>query len=137
MPTEVLAVGKDVGLQRQERPAGIDEIHAGEAVLFCDLLRAEMFLDGHRIVRAAFDRRVVSNDDAIDARDDAYAGQQSGRRRRAAVHTVCRERGKLEEWRTRVDEAVDAVACGQFPAFAMPLDRRFAAAELDIPELGA
>ena len=45
---EVIAVGKDLGLQRQERAAGVDEVDARQAVLERDLLRAHVLLDRDR-----------------------------------------------------------------------------------------
>ncbi len=80
-PSEVLAVGEHVGLQRQERAAGIDQVNARQMILLGDLLRAQMLLDGHRIVRAALDRRVVGDDDAVLPFHDADPGDHSGRRR--------------------------------------------------------
>src|SRR3546814_12367892 len=71
----MVAVGKDLILVRQVGAARIDEIDAGQAVRLGDLLRAEMLLDGHRIVSAAFYRRVVADDHRLppryapDARD--------------------------------------------------------------------
>ena len=43
---EVIAVGKDLRLQRQKRAARVDEVDAGQAVLERDLLRAQVLLDG-------------------------------------------------------------------------------------------
>ena len=65
---EVVAVGEDLVLERQEGAARVDEVEAGEAVLERDLLRAEVLLDGHRVVGAALDRGVVGDDDALGAR---------------------------------------------------------------------
>ena len=82
---EVLAIGKDLGLQRQERAAGVDEVDARQPVLERDLLRAQVLLDGDRIVRAAFDRRVVGDDQHFAARHAADAGDDArppARRRR-------------------------------------------------------
>ena len=59
---EMLAIGEDLGLQRQKRAAGIDEIHAGQPVLERDLLRAHVLLDRDGVVGAAFDGRVVGDD---------------------------------------------------------------------------
>ena len=64
-PPEVLAVGEDLGLQRQERAAGVDQVDARQPVLQRDLLRAQVLLDGHRVVGAALDRRVVGDDHAL------------------------------------------------------------------------
>src|SRR3546814_14429446 len=64
----MVAVGKDLILVRQVGAARIDEIDAGQAVRLGDLLRAEMLLDGHRIVSAAFYRRVVADDHRLPPR---------------------------------------------------------------------
>ena len=61
---EVVAVREDVRLEGEEGAAAVDEVDAREPVLEGDLLRAEMLLDRHRVVRAALDRRVVGDDDA-------------------------------------------------------------------------
>ncbi len=49
---EVLAVRKDLGLQRQEGAAGVDEIEAGQGVVERDLLRPEVLLHRHRDSRS-------------------------------------------------------------------------------------
>ena len=41
---EVIAIGEDLGLQRQERAAGVHQIHARQPVLQRDLLRAHVLL---------------------------------------------------------------------------------------------
>ena len=79
-PAEVLAVGEDLGLERQERAAGVDEVEARQPVLLGDLLRAQVLLDREREVRAALHGRVVRDDDALLALDDADAGDDPGRR---------------------------------------------------------
>ena len=80
-PPEVLAVGEDVGLERQERAAGVDEVEAREVVLLGNLLRAQVLLDREREVGAALHGRVVRDDDALLALDDADPGDDPGRRR--------------------------------------------------------
>ena len=137
---EVVAVGEDLGLERQERAAGVDEVDARQAVLLGDLLRAEVLLDGEREVRAALDRGVVGHDHALTALDDADAGHDPGPRRLAVVHLPCGQRGQLEECRVRVAEAVDSLARRQLPTRAMPLERLLSAAPRDgcgsLAELG-
>ena len=66
-PPEVIAVGKDLGLQRQERTAGVDEVDAGQPVLERDLLRANVLLDGDWDVRAALYRGVVPDNHHLAA----------------------------------------------------------------------
>ena len=125
---EVLAVGEDVVLERQERAAGVDQVDARQAVLERDLLSAQVLLDGHRVVRAALDRRVVGDDrrtsvpsTLADAGDDARAG------RVVVVHADRRERGELQERRSGVDQLVDALADGQLAALAVARDRALVA----------
>ena len=89
-PAEVIAIGEDLGLERQERAAGIDQVDAGQAVLQRDLLRADVLLDGQRIVGAAFDRRVVGDDQHFAARDAADAGDDA--RARARRRRTCPRR---------------------------------------------
>ena len=121
---EVLAVGEDLGLERQERAARVDEVEARQPVLRGDLLRAQVLLHGEREVRAALHGRVVRDDHALAALDDADAGDDPGARRLAVVELPGRERVQLEERRAGVDEAVDPLACGQLAARAVALDAR-------------
>ena len=77
---EVIAIGEDLRLERQERASRVDQIDAGQAVLERDLLRADVLPDGHRIVRAALDGRVVGDDQDFAAGHAADAGDDAGRR---------------------------------------------------------
>ena len=125
---EVVAVGEDVGLERQERAAAVDEVDARQAVLERDLLRAQVLLDRHRVVGAALDRRVVGDDHAGRALDPADAGDDAGARRVVVVQAGRRERAELEEGGAGVDEAVDPLADRELAALAMALDRAVVAA---------
>ncbi len=115
-PAEVVAVGEDLGLKWEERAARVDEVDARQAVLAGDLLRAQVLLHGERVVRAALDRRVVRDDHALAALDDADAGDDARRRRVAVVELPGGERVQLEERGARVDEAVDPLPRRQLPA---------------------
>jgi len=77
-PPEVLPVREDLGLEREEGAARIDQVDARQQVLLGDLLRAKVLLDGDRKVRAAFDRRVVRDDHALLALDHADPGHDPG-----------------------------------------------------------
>ena len=79
-------------------------------VLLGDLLGAQVLLHGEREVRAALHRRVVGDDHALAALDDADPGHDPGRRRRVVVDVPRGERGELEERAAGVDEPVDALA---------------------------
>ena len=127
---EVLAVGEDLGLQRQKGAAGVDEVDARQPVLLRHLLRAQVLFHRQREVGAALHRRVVGDDDALLPLDDADAGDDPGRGR--ARRTVPRgERVQLEQRGARVDQPVDPLAGGQLAARTVPLDRLLAAAAGD------
>ncbi len=129
---EMVAVREDLVLHGQERPARVDEVEARQAVLLGDLLRAQVLLDRERVVRAALDRRVVRDDQALAALDDADAGDDPRRGRVAAVEVPGGERVQLEEGRAGVEQAVDALAREELPARAVLLDRLRAAALGDL-----
>ena len=112
----MVAVGEDLGLQRQEGAAGVDEVDAGEPVLRGDLLRAQVLLHGQREVRAALHGRVVRDDDALAALDRADAGDDPGGGRLAVVAVPGGERAELEERRARVEQPLDPLARGQLAA---------------------
>ena len=92
-PAEVVAVGEDLVLERQERAARVDEVDARQVVLLGDLLRAEMLLHREREVRAALHRGVVRDDHARAALDDPDA-RDDARRRRLARRRGPRPRGR-------------------------------------------
>src|SRR5439155_2091951 len=131
--TEVLAVGKDLRLERKECAAGVDEVDAREAVLLGHLLRAQVLLHGQREVRAALDGGVVRDHDAFPSFDDADSRDDPGRRRAVVVQPPGGEGAELEECSARVDEQVDPLARGQLPTRAVSFSRRLAAAERDLP----
>ena len=107
---EVLAVGEHLGLQRQEGAAGVHQVDAGQAVLAGDLLRAQVLLDGQRVVGAALDRGVVGHDHHLAAVHPADAGHQPGGRRLIVVQAVRRQRREFQERRARIQQRLDAVA---------------------------
>ena len=122
-PAEVVAVREDLGLERQERAARIDEVDARQPVLLGHLLRAQVLLHRQREVRASLDRGVVRDDHALAALDDADAGDDPRRRRLVVVHAPCGERRELEEGRVRVAQPVDPLAGRELAARAVALER--------------
>ena len=73
-PAEVLAVREHLVLHGQECAAGVDEVDARQAVAQRDLLRPQVLLDRHRVVRAALDRCVVRHHDALASGDPTDPG---------------------------------------------------------------
>ena len=128
----MVSVGEHLVLKRQERAAGVDEVDAREPVLRGYLLRAQMLLHGQREVRAALHGRVVRDDHALAALDHADAGHDPCARRLTVVELPRGERVQLEERRVRIEEPVDALACGQLAAGPMSLDCLFPAALCDV-----
>ena len=120
---EVPLVGKNLGLHRQKRAAGIDQVNARQHVFDGDLLRAKMLLHGHRKIRAAFDGRVVSDDHRLAAVDSADAGDDARGRRVAVVHVECGQRRQFEERTAGVEQFFDPVAREQLAAFNMTFAR--------------
>jgi hypothetical protein len=107
---EVVAVGEDLVLQRQERAAGIDQVDARQVVLLGDLLRAQVLLHRHRVVGAALDRGVVGHDHAFHAAHPADAGHHAGGGHGVVVHAVRGQRRDFQEGAAGVEQGVDAVA---------------------------
>ena len=127
---EVIAVGEDLGLQRQERAAGVHQVDARQAVLERDLLRAQVLLDGDRVVGAALHRGVVGHDQHFATRDPADAGDQSRAGSLVVVHVPGGQRRELEKGRARVEQPVDAFPDRQLALFAVALEVAFSAAAL-------
>jgi hypothetical protein len=130
--TEVLAIGEDVGLQRQKGTAGVHEINAGQRILLGDLLRPEMFLDGDGKVRAALDGGVVCHNCALLPFDNADTCHDASAGRLAIIHIPRRQRIEFEEGRVRVAQALNAFAGKQLVARAMLGDGVRAAALLHL-----
>ena len=96
---EMLLVGKDLGLQRQEGAARVDEVDARQPVLERDLLRAQVLLHRDRVVGAALDGGVVGDDQHLAARDASDAGDDAGAGRLVVVHLPGGQGRELEERR--------------------------------------
>ncbi len=124
----MLAIRKDLGLQRKKRAAGVDEINARQPVLQRDLLRAQMFLHRHREIRSAFDGGVVSDDQAFTLLHASDAGDQTRAGRFVVVHSIGRERRELEKRRVAIEQRRDALAHRQFPLLFVALQVLRAAA---------
>ena len=121
-------VGKHFVLAGQVRAARVHQVDAGQPVFFGHALRAQVLLDGDRVVRAALHRRVVADHHALAAGDAADAGDDAGARRLVAVHAEGGERRQLEERRARVEQHLHAIAGQQFSARHVLGARRLAAA---------
>ena len=106
---KVVPIRKNLGLQRQERAARVHQIDAGQAVFQGDLLGPQVFLDGDRIVGAAFDRGVVGHDHHLLAVDTADAGNYPGPGVVAVVHPPGGQRTEFQKGRPRVQQSTHPV----------------------------
>ena len=111
---------EDVLLRRQVGTAGLDEVDRRQPVLLRHLGGAEALLDRDGVGRATLHGRVVGDDHALDALDDADAGDD--RAADGEVGAPAGERAELEERGVGVDEQLDALAGGQLAARVVPRD---------------
>jgi hypothetical protein len=125
----VLAVGEHLVLSGQERAARVHQIDAGQPVLSGDLLRAQVLLDGNRVIRAALHRRVVGHDHAFATGYSADSCDHSGAGAFVVVHAVGGQWRKFKERAARVEQTIHAVAGQQLAAADMPLARAFRTTE--------
>src|SRR5579885_1584419 len=96
-------VREHLALAREVRAAAIDEINARKIILPRNLLRAQMLLDGERIISAAFHGRVIGNDDAFLAADPSNTADQSGRREIILINLITRKLRELQKGCTRIE----------------------------------
>ena len=112
---EVILVGEDVLLQRQEHAGRVDEVERRDAVLHRNGLRAENLLRRHREKRPGFHRRVIGDDHAEASGDSAKAGDGAGGGRSAPlfVHLEGGEEGQFEELGPGIEKKRNALPGGQ------------------------
>ena len=115
---EMIAIGEDLVLHRQERAAGIDQVDARQPVLPRDLLCAQMLLHGERKIGAALHRRIVRDDDALASGNAADAGDDAGGRHLVVVEAVGRQLRQFQERRAGIDQCrrrdrAAAACCGR------------------------
>src|SRR4029079_4933955 len=118
----MIAIGKDLRLQRQEGAPRVDQVNARQSVLERDFLRADVLSYCQRIVGAPLDRVVVGDDQHLAPRHAADPGDDAGARRLVVVEIPRRQRRQLEERGALVEQLVDAVANRQLALLAVPLD---------------
>ena len=111
-PPEVLPIGEDVGLERQECPARIDEVEAGQMVLGGDLLGAQVLLNCQRVVGATLDRGIIGDDHHLLPGDDADPGDDPRAGGLAVVHPPGGERAELQKRCVGICQAHETVAHG-------------------------
>jgi hypothetical protein len=114
--------------------------------LLGNFLRTQVLLDGQRVVGAALHCGIVADNHAIHTADTAHTGDQTGTRRRVfrstfavffRVHAHRCQGCYLQEWGTRVEQHVNAVARQQFAARGVLGTCRLATTERHLGNLHA
>ena len=118
----MVTVRKDLRLERQECPSGIDQVDARQPVLLSDLLSAEMLFHGDWEIGAALNRRIVRDDHALPALDGTYAGHNSRARGVAVVHLPRGKSAEFQERRCRINQGVDPFPREHFAPSAVLCD---------------
>ena len=134
---EMVAVREHIGLMREVGSAAVHEIDAGKPVLLGDLLRSEMLLHRNWIVGPALHRRVIADDHHLLARHPADARDHSGAGHLALVHVAGGELADFEERRTRIEQALNAIAREKLAALEMTLPMLFRPAPCRFGDIGA
>src|SRR4051794_4893143 len=120
-PTKMLPVRKDLRLVRQVRASAVDQGDARQAVLLGDLLRAKMLLHRHWIIGATFYRGVVADDHDLAKGGAADGRGDPGARDFAIIHSAGGELPQFEERRSRIEQALDAIAGQKFAPLDMAI----------------
>ena len=97
---------------------------------------AQVLFDGHRVVGAALDRRVIGDDHALAPGHPADPGDDPGTRGLVAVHAPGGQRGQLEERAARIEQAIHPFPGEQLAAADVALPRTFIAAQGSYRKLG-
>ncbi len=130
---EIVGVGEDVFLQRQENASGIDQVNRGNMIVDGNILRANHFFRREREESPGFHRRVVGDDHHQTPADSPEAGDRARGRRAAPllVHFVRGVNSQLEKRSVRIDQLGDALARGQAALLVLRFDGLRAAALLN------
>ena len=110
----MVAVRKDLVLMRQIRTAAVDQIDTWQMVRLGNFLRAQMLFDGHWVISAAFDGRVVADDHALTARNAAYSRYEASTGNFAIIQVASCKLADFQERRTAIQQAFDALTRQQF-----------------------
>ena len=129
---EVVPIREYLGLEGQERSAGIHEVNARQSVFQRDFLGSQMLFHGDGIVGAALHRSVVSDDYAESTSHLTNARNEASSGKRVFVKLVPGQCAELEKGRAGVEQAFYPVPGKELPAGFVPFPAAVVA-----PGLGA
>src|SRR5271156_2527813 len=105
-----IAIGEDVGLQREKAARTIAQVNDRQPVLDRDVERTNNLLYRQWIPSSALHACVVGMDDDFTAVDDANAADDAGAGYFAAIFAVGGKRGEFKKRRARIEQQLDSVA---------------------------
>jgi len=115
----MIAVGKDLVLQRQVGAARIDQVDAGQMALSRDFLGAQVLFHRQRKIAAAFYRGVVADHHAVEPLDPPDPGDDAGGGRRAIIHAVGGCGADFQERAAGVEQVRHPFARGHLATLAL------------------
>ena len=128
MRPKVVHVREHLILHRQEGPARVHQVQAGQPVFPRYRLRAQMFFYGEGIVRTALHGRIVGDNHALATAHQPDPRDDSGGGRLVLVHLVRGQRRQFQKGGARVQEPVYSIAHQHLPLLALTLSVTGAAA---------
>ena len=136
--SEVIGIGKDVFLQRQENPGGIYKIKQRQPRPLGDHLGPDGLLAGHGKKCPGFHRRVVGNDHAQLAANGGYRrdNARGGRPAIFLVHVPARIHTALKLPQAGIDELFDTLPGGETTMMMLAFDTSRTAAVADDLDIG-
>ena len=137
-PSEVVLVGKDLVLKRQEHPGGIDQVDQRQPERHGDPLGAEHLLHGLRKEGPGLDGRIVGDHHHLPSMNASDERHDPGGRDLAPVgiHVPGRPQSQLEPRGPLVQQLAQTFASRQPPKLPLPLPPRLASPLADYCFLG-
>ena len=122
-PAEIVLVGKNFVLHREENAGGIDQINDRQCALKCDALRTDELLGGLGKKGACFHGRIIGDDHARNAGHLADAHDSAGGRYAAPllIHFVGGPQTQFEKVRATIEQVLDPLTRRETPHLALPV----------------
>lgn len=119
---KMVPIWEDISLVGEVGTTAVDHVDTRKVVLLSNCLSSEMLLDGDGVVCSALDCAVVGDNDAGDALDNAYTGDDTSSWDVGLwVKFVASQWTKLEEGGSRINECCDTITGQHFVASEMLL----------------
>ena len=133
---EVLPVREDFILFRQKSAARIHQVDARQVVHPGNFLGAQVFLNRQRVIGAALDSGIVSDNHTLTSCDPADAGNDPRARHGIVIHAPGSQLGQFQEGRARVTQVFYPIPRQQFSAGEVFFTGIFITSPGDMTDLG-